>query len=784
MNDLDKGKLFEEDVKELLVLKGLDVEDEKRIGNKKVDLYFEEKNFNRVKKIAVECKFYQRNLGVSIVKKIVQDYSVLVSNRLLDEVVIVSKSNFSVASKEYLDYCKNIFYVTYDELLNSVIDFSKYKSYLKDQFLNSPDGISNYFIYLNAKPNTLPYELRPSKSFYNHENELKFNKNAEYERRIETDLFNIIQNWISKSDNTPLAILGSYGQGKTSFAKFLAYQLSLNKSEDSRIPILIRLSKISREQSIEGLIAIELANNNLVKNYNFHSFIRLNKLGKFTIILDGFDEMKHSLTWEEFQYNFTQINSLISINSKVIILGRPNAFITDAEYRLALRGERSTNLGIIKDVNWPQYHEIEIDLLKTDQIKSFLKRYYNYLAENTTDEKSKRKYQHTLTFKTEKLGNKKIREISSRPVQLKMLADILPETNINVEKLTTTSLYQEFTQQILNREIIKQSKFNIGKSERQKFTQLIATYLWENSNEYSIKNEDIPDFIFTKIYNATGNNLNKLKRDLISGCFLSRKFGESIYFPHKSFQEYFVAEHIVDSLKPSDEFVGFDWLNKYLTDEVYYFVSELMGKVDVGLLEKKVIFHKGQLSYRVLKILYLFSSNETLSEKIQNSRSPWLLILYTQNITHKRGQDWFKKLLLNSLQPENEVAFSCLVLFLSLNDYLNSSLDVITKIINLIKNHLYTISKKNITIDSKISALINLINKLEFSPKKSIVDYRGAIPIIFGHLREYAFITEWNKNQFLIANNFKSNFQIKVNDREKIKQIQLQIMEISQMNIT
>ena len=49
--------------------------------------------------------------------------------------------------------------------------------------------------------------------------------------------------------------------------------------------------------------------------------MKLNKLGCFVIILDGFDEMKHTLSWDEFRYNFKELNRLVNSNSKVIVLG-------------------------------------------------------------------------------------------------------------------------------------------------------------------------------------------------------------------------------------------------------------------------------------------------------------------------------------------------------------------------------------------------------------------------------------------------------------------------------
>jgi predicted NACHT family NTPase len=70
-----------------------------------------------------------------------------------------------------------------------------------------------------------------------------------------------VDHWsISESSGDPLAIIAGYGMGKTSFARHLAFRMASRclAGKQSRVPILLSLGAISREQSIEGLLGATL----------------------------------------------------------------------------------------------------------------------------------------------------------------------------------------------------------------------------------------------------------------------------------------------------------------------------------------------------------------------------------------------------------------------------------------------------------------------------------------------------------------------------------------------
>lgn len=100
-------------------------------------------------------------------------------------------------------------------------------------------------------------------------------------------------------DYTPIAILAGYGMGKTSFSTMLASKFASQclSGETSRIPIYLKLGDIFNEQGIEGLVCKYFASQYNVSGFTYPLFLEFNRLGRFLIILDGFDEMKHAMSF-------------------------------------------------------------------------------------------------------------------------------------------------------------------------------------------------------------------------------------------------------------------------------------------------------------------------------------------------------------------------------------------------------------------------------------------------------------------------------------------------------
>jgi len=88
----------------------------------------------------------------------------------------------------------------------------------------------------------------------------------------------------------------------------------------------------------------------------------------------------------------------------------------------------------------------------------------------------------------------------------------------------------------------------------------------------SIRYSEIPDEILVP-FKHPGQSLDSARRDLIAACFLERKPPDLLFFGHKSFAEYLVAEKIfslMNEMPPTT-----DELNIKLSLEILSFVMEM-----------------------------------------------------------------------------------------------------------------------------------------------------------------------------------------------------------------
>jgi hypothetical protein len=237
----------------------------------------------------------------------------------VDEILIVTRVGIAESAAAMVAASPHLRHLKYVELHANIMDFRAYLNRLVDQY--SEDGLNRYYV----PPKTLDDE----------------------------DIEEVVDGWLVDEASQPIAILGSYGLGKTTFMRHIAHKYALRALADAtgRIPVFVRLGDIANEQSLEGLLGKIFTATNYVKNYNFSTFIELNRLGRFLIIFDGFDEMKQMLSWNDFKYNLRELNRLVCTNSKVIILGRPTAFLTDAEHNYALHGIKKAGSVGIKSPN-------------------------------------------------------------------------------------------------------------------------------------------------------------------------------------------------------------------------------------------------------------------------------------------------------------------------------------------------------------------------------------------------------------------------------------------------
>lgn len=104
----------------------------------------------------------------------------------------------------------------------------------------------------------------------------------------------------------PLAILGGYGSGKTSFCRHYAAKL-MEEEDGGLIPLLIQLREFRTALKIESVIRDFLDEKCGVAAPRFETFWRMYEEGILLLLFDGFDEMALRVEPSVVEANLQQI---------------------------------------------------------------------------------------------------------------------------------------------------------------------------------------------------------------------------------------------------------------------------------------------------------------------------------------------------------------------------------------------------------------------------------------------------------------------------------------------
>ena len=263
-------------VEEYLAIDGYDVTADEVIGGRDFNLVGRTSRYHQDWLVGVVCMASIKPVSEEDLTYLWVGCEKLLLTGAINEMLVVTVPA-SVQAVQFAGSRPGLVVRTLDALIASGLNLRGYLRTAAQLFSDSPDGLSNYYI----QPAT-------------HDG---------------ADLESEILRWIDDDQksviplNRPVAVLGSYGLGKSSFAIRLTSVLAARAAKDNlaRVPVLIRLGEIASEQSLEGLIGAHFTAANPVPGYSFPKFLELNRRGKLVVIFDGFDEMKHLLTKAEFQ---------------------------------------------------------------------------------------------------------------------------------------------------------------------------------------------------------------------------------------------------------------------------------------------------------------------------------------------------------------------------------------------------------------------------------------------------------------------------------------------------
>lgn len=150
------------------------------------------------------------------------------------------------------------------------------------------------------------------------------------------DLEAFLDSWLAESGQRQIALLGEYGQGKSTASLMFGYRLLQRIKQDprsARIPILLELRGKSPRTLREDELLSTWAGRYGVDT---RALIKLLVAGRLLLIFEGFDEVDLSGDADARIAHFKVMWGLCYPKAKVLVTGRPNYFFDDTELKAAL----------------------------------------------------------------------------------------------------------------------------------------------------------------------------------------------------------------------------------------------------------------------------------------------------------------------------------------------------------------------------------------------------------------------------------------------------------------
>ncbi len=531
-NTTAKGDALRDTVAALLRTQHPTVETERRLSNsKKADVFFEDVRYGRTQRCAVECKNYEVALTANELRRdIIPDYQGAYDAQDIDELIIVSRRPLNADAQALVSANRWVSHRTLSELEEDLLGIRLYVENLARTF--GCDPLADYYI-----------ETR-------------------FQDLSETAL-SVIEEWISSDVVAPLAILGGYGVGKTSFSRRLASVAAEQYLEDQtrRIPILLPLGEVVYETELEAMFGKEFTAKQPNRNFRYATLEALNREGRLLIIFDGFDEMKHAMSAQEFRANFRQINRLVQAKSRVVMLGRPSALPSE-ERNLVFRGERKWAEQVKLDPNFPKWREVTVAFFTLQEVRMFLTKYLIKLgAENDV-----------IPKRVEEIFEYVDEDLLKRPVQARLVAELAADPKTDLQGFTRYTLYDQFIAQLIERDAEKKARRDIPEEDRARFQRGLAWWAWtgRNSMQGAFHRDEIPVELLRDVPSGgAADNEAKLNEYIVATVTEEKESGV-LYFAHRSFQEFLVAQYLREQSPSPQQHAVF---SAAMTPEVIEFLT-------------------------------------------------------------------------------------------------------------------------------------------------------------------------------------------------------------------
>ena len=513
ISTVEKGNAFRDHVAGMLAAAGFRVETEVRRDFKKVDIVAVRQNLGEPETYLIETKNYNGNIVKEDANDFIANYGTLIENRAADRAWFISMSDISPDARALINAKRSCKAMTYKEFQRIILGVEPYLHDLVSSYQR--DKIAEWYV----RPRT---------------------------ESDGTDLEGTVRQWLAEPTTEPLAIVSGYGKGKSTFARHLTAVLADEALKDptKRVPILVPLGSIVDEQSLEGLLGKIFTSFSQVQNYNFDLFQKLNDNGFFIVVFDGFDEMKHGMTLHRFESNIDELMRLNRGNAKVMILGRDTAFQTDVEFRSIIMGRKKTAGGYEVPVrSRPAFRQVGVREFELLEARQFVERFFPIVAREASTVNDR----EWIDTRTQELVSGKFDDLLVRPVHAQMLCYVASDPNLALSTLTKHGLFDRFVHFLIEREVQKRARDSrFTEDVRRRFNASVALWLWAEGGVSTVSLASLPASLCNTAAAGVHHDYDEdaLRKELVAGC-LVEKSGGTVFFGHRSLQEFLVAEAIL-----------------------------------------------------------------------------------------------------------------------------------------------------------------------------------------------------------------------------------------------
>jgi hypothetical protein len=352
----------------------------------------------------------------------------------------ILRNDFQITVRKLNDKC-DVEILSLDELVENVANFDEYRRCIEVEFKQKHLPDASFAIFDVLAPTRVRVGLaQPA---------LEFDDTEKEETKPSRDFGELTVEWLKDGSSTKhLALLGEYGQGKSTAALALTYNLlfdlELRRQCLHRIPILIRLT--GRSPSTARLAEM-LGAWGSQYNLSGQVLLALHRAGRLLLIFDAFDEMAHVMDRTARFEHFDALWEFASGGAKLLFTGRPNFFLDDEELKEVLGIAKNTAIG-------PYCEAVRVVPFGIEQIETAVK----WLKEDKR-----------VTLIQAVSSSSALREVCCRPSLLYLIAHLWDRDRLDLHSADVNSagIVLEFIAYSLERQVQKQKDDAARRVERQ-----------------------------------------------------------------------------------------------------------------------------------------------------------------------------------------------------------------------------------------------------------------------------------------------------------------------------